>query len=163
MHLKFIPQRFIFMRVGKEERSHLDPSIVGEFGDEGGEEVRSGGAECGELCFQRVHQRHQLFHFRYDPFDLLGGVALGLAVALPEFVVSGKPVEGDFAGHGAADDGAIVLQKRVAVRAVGKGDVENLRVFKRLLHPGTAGVVVVLPLDDGEREVRPVVEQVVGL
>ena len=94
---------------------------------------------------------------------LLGGVALGLAVALPEFVGRGELVEGDFAGHGAAGDGAIVLQKRIAVRAVGKGDVENLRVFERLLHPGADGVVVVLPLDDGEREVRPVIEQVVGL
>jgi hypothetical protein len=39
----------------------------GEFGDEGGEEVRGGGAGSGELRFQRVHQGHQLLHFGHDP------------------------------------------------------------------------------------------------
>ena len=38
----------------------------GEFGDEGGEEVRGGGAGGGELRFQRVHQGHQLLHFGHD-------------------------------------------------------------------------------------------------
>ena len=38
-----------------------------EFGDEGGEEVRGGGAGGGELRFQRVHQGHQLLHFGHDP------------------------------------------------------------------------------------------------
>ena len=40
---------------------------AGEFGDEGGEEVRGGGAGCGELRLQRVHQGHQLLHFGHDP------------------------------------------------------------------------------------------------
>ena len=39
----------------------------GEFGDEGGEEVRGGGAGGGELRFQRVHQGHKLLHFSHDP------------------------------------------------------------------------------------------------
>jgi hypothetical protein len=39
----------------------------GEFGDEGGEEVRGGGAGGGELRFQRVHQGHQLLDFAHDP------------------------------------------------------------------------------------------------
>jgi len=39
----------------------------GEFGDEGGEEVRGGGAGGGELRFQGVHQGHQLLHFGHDP------------------------------------------------------------------------------------------------
>lgn len=38
-----------------------------EFGDEGGEEVRGGGAGGGELLLQRVHQGHQLLHFGHDP------------------------------------------------------------------------------------------------
>jgi len=38
-----------------------------DFGDEGGEEVRGGGAGGGELRFQRVHQGHQLLHFGHDP------------------------------------------------------------------------------------------------
>ena len=34
MHLKIIPQRFIFMGVGEKESGHLDSLILGEFGDE---------------------------------------------------------------------------------------------------------------------------------
>jgi hypothetical protein len=37
-----------------------------EFGNEGEEEVRCGGAEGGELRFQRVRQGHQLIHFGHD-------------------------------------------------------------------------------------------------
>ena len=59
--------------------------------------------------------------------------------------------------------GAVVLQEGVAVGAVGEGHVENLGVFERLLHAGADGVVVVLGLDDGDRDVRLVVEEVVGL
>ena len=40
---------------------------VCEFGDEGGEEFRGGGAGGGELRFQLVHQGHQLIHFGHDP------------------------------------------------------------------------------------------------
>ena len=43
----------------------------GEFGDEGFEEVRGGGAGGGELRFQLVHQGHQLIHFGHDP-ELFG-------------------------------------------------------------------------------------------
>ena len=49
---------------------HGDFAVTGctsEFGDEGGEEVRGGGAGCGELRFQRVHQGHQLLHFGHEP------------------------------------------------------------------------------------------------
>jgi hypothetical protein len=41
--------------------------LSGEFGDEGGEEVRSGGAGGGELVLQLVDQGHQLIHFGHDP------------------------------------------------------------------------------------------------
>jgi hypothetical protein len=41
--------------------------LVGEFGDEGGEEVRGGGPGGGDLRFQLVHQGHQLIQFGHDP------------------------------------------------------------------------------------------------
>ena len=59
--------------------------------------------------------------------------------------------------------GAVVFEEGVAVGAVGEGDVENLGVFERLLHAGADGVVVVLGLDDGDRDVGLVEEKVVGL
>ena len=40
--------------------------LSGEFGDEGGEEVRCGGAGGGELGLQLVDQGHQLIHFGDD-------------------------------------------------------------------------------------------------
>ena len=55
--------------------------------------------------------------------------------------------------------GAVVFQEGVAVGAVGERNVEDLGVFKRLLHAGADGVVVVLGLDDGDRDVRLVVEE----
>ncbi len=93
----------------------------------------------------------------------VGGVALGLAVARPELLGRGELVERDFAGHGAAGGGAVVLQEGVAVGAVGEGNIEDLGVVQRLLHAGADGVVVVLGLDDGERDVGLVEEDVVGL
>ena len=59
--------------------------------------------------------------------------------------------------------GAVVLEEGVAVGAVGERDVERLGVLERLLHAVADGVVVVLGLDDGERDVRLVEEDVVGL
>ena len=93
----------------------------------------------------------------------VGGVALGRAVARPEFLGRGKLVERDFAFDGAARAGAVVFEEGVAVGAVGEGHVEDLGVFERLLHAGADGVVVVLGFDDGDRDVRLVEEDVVGL
>ncbi len=59
--------------------------------------------------------------------------------------------------------GAVVLEEGIAVGAVGERNVEDLGVFERLLHAGADGVVVVLGLDDGDRDVRLVEEDVVGL
>ena len=50
----------------------------------------------------------------------------------------------------------------VAVGGEDERDVERLGVLERLLHAVADGVVVVLGLDDGERDVRLVVEDVVG-
>jgi len=56
----------------------------GEFGDQGGEEVLSGGAGGSELRFQRVHQGHQLLHFGHDPALLgEGGTPTGILARIP--------------------------------------------------------------------------------
>jgi hypothetical protein len=47
-------------------RNFMVAGRAGEFGDEGGEEVRGGRAGGGELRFQRVDQGHQLLHFGHD-------------------------------------------------------------------------------------------------
>ncbi|MDB6151086.1 MAG: hypothetical protein JWQ44_2534 [Chthoniobacter sp.] len=88
---------------GSRERGSESPTSSsvrlcgGEFGDEGGEEVRGGGAGGGELRFQRVHQGHQLPHFGHDPAlfgegwdgDDCGGelrsVEIGLSALLNDF------------------------------------------------------------------------------
>ena len=92
-----------------------------------------------------------------------GGVALWPRGSAPKLLGRGKLVERDFPLDRAAGAGAVVLQKGVAVGAVGERHVENLGVFERLLHAGADRVVVVLGLDDGDRDVRLVVEDVVGL
>src|SRR4051812_6341990 len=53
-------------------------------------------------------------------------------------------------------------EKRVAVRTENERDVETLRVRKSLQHPRSDRVLVVFSLDDGDRKVRTVKEQVVG-
>ena len=50
----------------------------------------------------------------------------------------------------------------VAVGGEDERDVEDLGVVQRLLHAVTDGVVVVLRLDDGDRDVGLVVEDVVS-
>ena len=40
--------------------------MVRQFGDEGGAEVRGGGAGSGELRLQRVHQGHRMARFVHD-------------------------------------------------------------------------------------------------
>jgi len=53
--------------------------VCNEFGDEGFEEVRGGGAGGGELRFQLVYQGHQLIHF--GPFVVaLGAGRIGVLV-----------------------------------------------------------------------------------
>jgi hypothetical protein len=54
-----------------------------------------------------------------------------------------------------------VFEEAVPVRAVGERDVQHLGVPKRLLHAVADGVVVVLGLDDRDREIGLVEEDVV--
>lgn len=63
----------------------------GEFGDEGGEEVRGGGAGGGELRLQLVHQGHQLIHFGHDP-GLFGEAHLVVRCACHDRGRNGKSV-----------------------------------------------------------------------
>jgi hypothetical protein len=49
-----------------------------------------------------------------------------------------------------------------AVRGENEGDVERDGVIERLLHPIADAVGIVLGLDQGERDVRLVIENVVG-
>ncbi len=88
---------------------------------------------------------------------------LGLAVACPELGRCGELVQRDLALHHAALAGPVVLEERIAVRAVDERHIQDAGVFERLLHASTYRMGVVLGLHHGEREVRLVVEDVVGL
>jgi hypothetical protein len=54
------------------------------------------------------------------------------------------------------------LARSSAVRGEDERDVEPLGVVETLLHAGSNGVLVVLRLDDGDRTVRRVEEEVVS-
>ena len=58
--------------------------------------------------------------------------------------------------------GAVVEDEAVAVGGEDKRDVERRGVFEGLLHAVADAVVVVLGLDEGDGDVRLVVEDVVG-
>lgn len=53
-------------------------------------------------------------------------------------------------------------EKGVAVAAEDEGNFQRFGIIERLLHAGTDAVRVVLGLDDGNRQVGPAVENVVG-
>ncbi len=52
---------------GSEELPIHAQAPAVQLGDEGVEEVRSGGARGGELGFQLIHQGHQFVHSGHDP------------------------------------------------------------------------------------------------
>jgi len=64
---------------------------------------------------------------------------------------------------GAAGGCAVVLHERVTIGTVGERNIENLGVFERLLHAVPDRVIVVLGLNNSEREIRFVRENVVRL
>ncbi len=66
------------------------------------------------------------------------------------------------ASLGVAGAGAVVEHEAVAVRGEHEGDVERAGVVERLLHPVADAMGIVLGLDQGERDVRLVIEDVVG-
>ena len=55
-----------------------------------------------------------------------------------------------------------MFQKRVTVRAISKGKIENLGIFKRLLHTSANTVIIVFRFDDGDRNPRLVIKKIVG-
>lgn len=71
-------------------------------------------------------------------------------------------VEGDFTRHGPGGNRAVVFQKGVAVGAVDKGNIKHFRAVQRLLHTVADAMIVVLRLDEGERDVGLVDEDIVG-
>ena len=121
---------------------------------------------------------------RVDGVDLV--VARGLAAAVVEVVLkddllrlrrrgpsrrgsaptdrraTGRRRAPRFVSVGAARAGAVVEDEAVAVRGEDEGDVERRGVVEALLHPVADAVVVVLGLDQRDRDVRLVVEDVVG-
>src|SRR5437016_13423206 len=56
-----------------------------------------------------------------------------------------------------------MFEEGIAIRTVGKWEIEDLSVIERLLHPSANSVVVVLRLDNGKRDVWLVVQDVVDL
>ncbi|MCU0684831.1 MAG: hypothetical protein MUF34_21735 [Polyangiaceae bacterium] len=91
-----------------------------------------------------------------------GQKALPGAVAPPKLVRGRKLIETHLALDLRRLPAAIVKEKPVAVRSERKGHVEHLGVVERLLHAGAEAMLVVFGLDDRDRQVRPVVEHVVG-
>ena len=96
--------------------------------------------------------------------DRLGRIVdpLPLAIAAPKVGGRGELVQGEFAFDLTVGRRFVVLMEGVTVRAVGESQVEHFRVAERLLKAIGNGMVVVLGFDDGEREVRLEVENVVG-
>ena len=98
---------------------------------------------------------------RHD--NLLLGKSFGGAIAGPKVFRSGKLIERDFPCYRAAGGHAVVFEKGVSIAAVGEGDIKNLGVFEGLLHAVPDRVVVVFGFDDGNGQVRLVVEKIVSL
>ena len=84
-----------------------------------------------------------------DDADLLRFNSFRGAVTLPEFLRRGELIERNLPLHHARRPRAVMLQKGIAIRAVGKGQVKNLRILQCLRHPRADSVVVVLRLNDG--------------
>ena len=97
-----------------------------------------------------------------DDRFLVGRESFPGAVFGPEFFGRWKGIkrEGGFFLH--ACPGAVVKDKAVAVGREHERDVKGHRIVEGLLHSGADAVVVVLRLDDGDRDIGLVIEDVVG-
>ncbi len=93
---------------------------------------------------------------------LLGGVyALPGPVLPPQSRGVGEGVEGKRGLKLGALAGAVVEDEGVAIADEDEGDVQGQGIVEGLLHPGANGVIVVLGLDQRERD-AVVIENVVG-
>ncbi len=99
---------------------------------------------------------------RGDAF-LAVGESFRCAIPAPEVLRRRELLQSELPFDGSAARQPIMLEERIAVGAVGEGDVERLRVVERLLHAGTHRVVVVLGLDHGQWQVGLIEKDVVGL
>src|SRR5439155_9506570 len=61
-----------------------------------------------------------------------------------------------------AQAGAVVKDKPVPVRRKNKRNIEGYGIIQRLLHAVPYAVVIVLGLDDGDRDVGLVIKDVIG-
>ena len=93
--------------------------------------------------------------------DGVGDAFVGFVFG-PELVGRRKRAEGDIGFDSAAGDGAVVKAEAVAVAAENEGDVEDMGVAEGLLEAGADRVGVILGLNDGDGDVRLVIEDVVG-
>jgi len=97
--------------------------------------------------------------------DLLSGLAfqaLPTAVALPKFGGAGKLAETQLCFDLITRAAAVVKKEAIAVAGKHKGHIQRFGVTQGLLHPRTQGMLVVLGLDNGNRQVWLVVKNVVS-
>src|SRR5690606_7013370 len=86
--------------------------------------------------------------------------AFPLAIPLPELVRAGKLVEPELGFNLRAGAAAIMDQQAIAIAGEHERHVERLSIAEGLLHAGAERVLVVLRLDDGNRQVLLVIEDV---
>ena len=98
---------------------------------------------------------------RDDRLDLVGDPFVG-PVFLPKLFGSRERIEGEFGLDRPVRDRSVVEVKGITVAAENKRDVQGLAITQRLLDSRADRMVVVLGLDNGDRDVGLVVENVVG-
>ena len=106
-------------------------------------------AAVGEIVL-----KDNLLGFRRQP--------LPRAIARPQIGRRWKGVERKIGFPRIAGAGAVVEHEAVAVRGEHEGNVERCGVIERLLHPVADAVGIVLGLDQRQRNVRLVIEDIVG-
>ncbi len=85
------------------------------------------------------------------------------SVSRPKFIWRRERIQRDLTCHDSFFDGTVVLEKCIAIRTVSEWYIENLGIIERLLHASANRVVIVLRLDDRDRLIGLVVEDIVCL
>src|SRR4051812_19272734 len=80
----------------------------------------------------------------------------------PQLFWRRKSIERKFTFNSIGCTGAIVLKKCIAIRTKRKRHIKNLGILKRLLHSIADRVIVVLGLNHSDRDIRLVVQNVIG-
>jgi hypothetical protein len=97
-----------------------------------------------------------------DDLFSLGGQALPGAIPGPKVLRRGEVGEREVRFLVGACVGAVVEDEGIAIGGKNEGDIESRGIFQSLLHPRADAVVVVLGLDQGDGNVRLVIEDVIG-